>query len=243
MSQEAVEITRELLEALTSVSAATLSMQLLKRGIRNGSMIGPRPLDRTRPRAAGPAFTLRFIPMCEDIASVDSYARPGSLRQAIEEAPEGSFVVIDARGEPGAATLGDILAARLVARGAVGVVSDGPFRDVAEIRPLDLAVFSTGAVAPPSIARLVFADWQVPVGCGGVAVVPGDVIVGDEDGCIVVPRNLAAEVVRDAVEQERFERFAQMKVKGGAPVLGLYPPGDEALAAYQAWIEQGEPEL
>ena len=243
MTTETVEITQDTLDTLAAVSAATVSMQLLKRGIRNASMIGPRPLDPAGPRIAGPAYTLRFLPAREDLATLESYARPGSIRHAIEEMPPGQVVVIDARGEQGAATLGDILAARLKVRGALAVVSDGPMRDVAEIRPLGLPVFCTGAVAPPSIARLAFTGWQEPVGCGGVAVIPGDIIVADEDGAVVVPRALAAEVARDALEQERFERFVQMKVKAGAPVEGLYPPSEETLAAYQAWLEAGEPEV
>jgi regulator of RNase E activity RraA len=243
MSDAAERLAPEILEQLASVSAATLSMQLLKRGIRNASMIGPRPLDRTRPRVAGQAYTLRFLPMREDLATLESYAAPGSIREAIEQMPPGRFVVIDARGEQGAATLGDILAARLQALGAVAAVSDGPLRDVAEVRALGLTLFSTGAVAPPSIARLSFAGWQERVGCGGVAVVPGDVIVGDEDGVVVVPLALAEAVARDAIEQERFERFVQMKVKAGAPVQGLYPPNEASLAAYQTWLETGEREI
>jgi regulator of RNase E activity RraA len=242
MDAEQNMVALEVIQTLASVSGATLSMQLLKRGIRNASMIGPRPLDRTGPRVAGPAYTLRFLPLREDLATLESYAKPGSMREAIEAVPAGAFVVIDARGEQGAGTLGDILAARLRALGAVAVASDGPMRDVTEIRALDFPVFCTGAVAPPSIARLTFADWQVPIGCGKVAVIPGDILVGDEDGVVVVPRALAGEVAHDAVEQERFERFVQMKVMRGAPVQGLYPPNDETLAAYRAWLEAGEPE-
>lgn len=232
----------EVIEVLASVSTATLSMQLLKRGIRNASMIGPRPLEPGGPRVVGPAYTLRYLPLREDLATLESYADPGSVREAIEAVPAGAFVVIDARGEQGAGPLGDIFVARLQALGAVAAVSDGPMRDVAEIRPLDFPVFCTGAVAPPSIARLTFADWQVPVACGEVAVIPGDMLVGDEDGVVVVPHELAAEVARDAVEQERFERFVQMKVKRGASLPGLYPPNEETLAAYRAWLEAGEPE-
>lgn len=230
------------IEGLAAVSTATLSMQLLKRGLRNAAMIGPRPLDLKGPRVAGPAYTLRFLPGREDLATLDSYAASGAIREAIEAVPAGAFVVIDARGERGAATLGDILVARLQVLGAVAAVSDGPMRDVAEIRPLGFPIFSTGAVAPPSIARLTFADWQVPVACGGVAVIPGDILVGDEDGVVVVPRDLAEEVAGDAVEQERFERFVQMRVKKGASVHGLYPPSEQTLAAYQAWLEAGESE-
>ena len=230
----------EVIEVLASVSTATLSMQLLKRGIRNASMIGPRPLEPSGPRVVGPAYTLRYLPLREDLATLESYADPGSVREAIEAVPAGAFVVIDARGEQGAGALGDIFVARLQSLGAVAAVSDGPMRDVAEIRPLGFPVFCTGAVAPPSIARLTFADWQVPVACGEVAVIPGDMLVGDEDGVVVVPHALAAEVARDAAEQERFERFVQMKVKRGASLPGLYPPGEETLAAYQAWLEAGE---
>ena len=230
------------IEVLASVSTATLSMQLLKRGIRNASMIGPRPLDPKGPRVAGPAYTLRYLPLREDLATLESYAKPGSVREAIEAVPAGAFVVIDARGEQGAGPLGDIFVARLQTLGAVAAVSDGPVRDLAEIGPLGFPVFCSGAVAPPSIARLTFADWQVPVGCGNVAVMPGDILVGDEDGVVVVPRALAGEVARDALEQERFERFVQMKVKRGMPLLGLYPPDEQTLAAYQAWVEAGEPE-
>ena len=232
----------EVIETIASVSTATLSMQLLKRGIRNASMIGPRPLDPKGRRVAGPAYTLRFLPGREDLATLESYARPGSVREAIEAVPAGAFVVIDARGEQGAATLGDILVARLQILGAVAAVSDGPMRDVAEIRPLGFPIFCSGAVAPPSIARLIFADWQIPVACGQVAVIPGDILVGDEDGVVVVPRALAEEVARDAVEQERFERFVQIRVKNGASVQGLYPANEQTLAAYQAWLEAGEPE-
>jgi len=242
MPIEQITLAPGTLEALTAVSGATVSMQLLKRGIRNASMIGPRPLDPSQTRVAGPAYTMRFLPLREDLATLESYARPGSMRQAIEEMPPGQVVVIDARGEPGAGTLGDILAARLKALGALAVVSDGPMRDVAEIRPIGLPIFCTGAVAPPSIARLTFAGWQESVGCGGVAVIPGDVIVADEDGAVVVPRALAEEVARDAVEQERFEHYVQVRVKAGASVQGLYPPNEETLAAYQAWLEAGAPD-
>lgn len=241
MNAQTDQIAPETLEALRAVSVATITMQLLKRGIRRAAMIGPRPLDPSGPRVAGIAYTMRFLPGREDLATLESYARPGSIRQAIEELPAGAFVAIDARGEQGAGTLGDILAGRLKALGAVAVVSDGPMRDVHDIRAVGLPIFCTGAVAPPSIARLAFADWQRPIGCGEVAVVPGDVLVGDLDGVVVVPRALAAEVAEAALEQERFERYAQMKVKEGAPVQGLYPPNEETLAAYRAWLEAGEP--
>ncbi len=233
---------RELLERLERVTTATLTMQLLKRGIRHSWMRGPRALFPQTPKIVGEAYTMRFIPMREDLATPETYAKAGSIREAIEAMPPGRVVVIDSHGEQGCATLGDILAARLKALGAIGVVSDGPMRDVAEIRPLDLPIYCNGAAAPPSITGLLFAGWEQHIGCGGVAVLPGDVVVADADGAVVVPRALADEVGRDAIEQERFERFAQMRVKQGAPVLGLYPPNERTLADYEAWRAAGEPD-
>lgn len=240
MSDE-VEITPEVLAALTEVSTATLTMQLIKRGIRRSWVAGTRPLFPDIPRVAGEAFTMRFLPMREDVATRESYAKPGSLREAIEEVPAGAMVVIDARGAQGCGTLGDILAARLKARGCVGAVSDGAMRDLVEMRAVGLPVFCTGVAAPPSITELFFIDWQRPVGCGGVAVFPGDIVVADEDGAVVLPRALAAEIAADAPEQERYERFAQMRVAQGRPVLGLYPPNEESQATYERWCAAGEP--
>ena len=200
MTEQVPDLAPETMTALASVSAATVSMQLLKRGIRNCWMRGPRPLERDQPRIVGPAFTFRFLPLREDLSTLESYAKPTSIRAAIEALPAGVVVVIDARGEPGAATLGDLLVARIKMRGACAVVSDGPMRDMAEIRKLGFPLFCTGATAPPSIARLTFSGWQEPIGCGGVAVLPGDVIVGDEDGVVVLPRALDHDLARDAVE-------------------------------------------
>ncbi len=233
---------REAVARLERVTTATISMQLLKRGIRRVWMQGPRPLTADTPRISGEAFTLRFIPMREDISTLESYQAPGSLREAMEAMPAGRLVVIDARGERGCGTLGDILVARLKVRGAKGVVSDGAMRDVTDIEAVGLPVYCSGPTAPPSITGLYFAGWDVPIGCGGIAVLPGDVVVADADGAVVVPRALADEVGRDAVEQERFERYAQMRVRAGAPVLGLYPPNEQTLADYEAWRAAGEPD-
>ena len=229
------------LEALKRVTTATLTMQLLKRGLRRVAMAGPMALDAAAPRLVGEAFTLRFIPAREDISTPESYAAPDSLREALERVPAGRVVVIEARGEQGCATLGDILVARLKAKGAAGAVTDGALRDVTEIARVGLPVFAAGSAAPPSISALHFAAWEVPIGCGGVAVLPGDVVVGDGDGVVVVPRALAPEVARAALEQERFERFVQLRIEAGASVVGLYPPSEETLAQYQRWLDGGEP--
>ena len=232
----------EVVERLRGVSTATLTMVLIKLGVRTSWLRGPAPLEPIGVRVAGPAFTIRFVPGREDLSGPESYARSPSFRDAIEAAPAGSVVVIDGCGSPAGATLGDILVARLARKGVAAAVTDAPVRDADEIRAVGLPVLSAGVAAPPSIIGLAFAGFGEIVGCGGVAVRPGDVMVCDNDGAVVVPVELAAEVARAGLEQERFERFVQQRVKAGASVLGLYPPEPAALAAYEEWLEAGEPD-
>ncbi|MYF09322.1 MAG: ribonuclease activity regulator RraA [Rhodospirillaceae bacterium] len=223
-----------LIDALRGISTATLTMQLLKRGVRRSWMAGTKPLQPGGQRLAGPAFTLRFVPGREDVSTRESYAAPNSLRDAIEAMPEGVVAVIDSRGEQGAGTLGDILAGRMKKRGVAGIVSDGPMRDVAGVRAIDIPVWCNGAAAPPSIAALWFAGRQEPIGCGGVAVFPDDLVVADDDGAVVLPRALAAEIAEDGAEQEALEAWILTEIERGEPVKGLYPPDDAALARYRA---------
>ena len=223
-----------LTEALRGISTATLTMQLVKRGIRRGWMAGTRPLRPGGPRLVGPAFTLRFVPGREDISTRESYAAPNSLRDAIEDMPAGAVAVIDSRGEPGAGTLGDILAGRMKQRGVAGIVSDGPMRDIAGIRSVDIPIWCNGVAAPPSIAALWFAGWQEPIGCGGVAVFPDDIVVADDDGAVVLPQALAAGIAADGSEQEDLEAWILTEIERGEPVKGLYPPNEAALARYRA---------
>ncbi|MDE0718343.1 MAG: ribonuclease activity regulator RraA [Rhodospirillaceae bacterium] len=223
-----------MIDALRAIWTATLTMQLLKRGIRRGWMAGTKPLQPGEPRLAGPAFTLRFVPGREDVSTRESYAAPNSLRDAIEAMPEGVVAVIDSRGEQGAGTLGDILAGRMKKRGVAGIVSDGPMRDVAGVRAIDIPVWCNGAAAPPSIAALWFAGWQEPIGCGGAAVFPDDLVVADDDGAVVLPQALAAEIAEDGAEQEALEAWILAEIERGEPVKGLYPPDDAALARYRA---------
>ena len=231
----------ETLERLRTISTATLTMVLIKQGVRTSWLRGPVPLDPIENRIVGPAFTVRFVPGREDLSRPESYARSPSFRDAIEAAPAGSVVVIDGCGNPAGATLGDILVARLARKGVAAAVTDAPVRDADEVRAVGLPVLSAGVAAPPSIIGLAFAGFGEIIGCGGVAVRPGDVMVCDNDGAVVVPIELAASVAEAGVEQERFERFVQQRVKAGASVLGLYPPNDDALAAYRKWLDSGEP--
>ena len=223
-------------------STATISMQMLKRGFRNVAVNGVKPLNPAAARIVGPAYTLRYIPSREDIDKAPSPSDPpNAQRTAIEESPVGSVLVIGTEGNTRSGTLGDILALRLKVRGLAGVLSDGAMRDSPVIGKFDFPVYCAAAAAPPSMANLRPVEVQVPVGIRGVPVYPGDVIVADEDGAIVVPRHLADEVARDSFEQERLEKFVAIRVGQGHPITGTYPPNDETKKLYQAWIAAGEP--
>ncbi len=221
------------LVALAQVSTATLTTVLLKKGLRNVWLRGPRPLRPDQKRIVGRAFTLRFVPAREDLATPDSWASPRSTRAAIEAMAPGSIAVVDANGVTDAGIFGDILCARMAKRGIAGLVSDGVVRDVAGVLATGFPVWSAGVAAPPSVAGLTFVNWQEPVGCGGVAVFPDDVIVADQDGAVVVPQAMLAAVTEAAVEQEKLEEWIMAEVAGGASLPGLYPPDAAALARYE----------
>jgi regulator of RNase E activity RraA len=235
-------LSAETIKSFLYASTATVSMQMLKRGFRNTAINGARPLNPKAARLVGPAFTLRYIPGREDLDRPPTPAdSPSAQRQAIEGTPAGHVLVIGTESTTSAGTLGDILALRLKVRGVAGVLSDGAMRDTPVIGKMDFPVFCTAAAAPPSMTSLHPVETQTPVGICGVAVYPGDVIVADEDGAIVVPRHLADEVARDSFEQERLEKFVAIRVGKGTPIPGTYPPNDETRALYQAWIKAGEP--
>ncbi len=219
---------------LTAVSTATITTVLLKKGLRNVWMRGARPLRPDQPRLVGRAFTLRFIPVREDLATPESWASPKSSRAAIEAMPAGCIAVVDALGVTDAAFFGDILCARMKKRGVTALVTDGCARDVAGVLRTGFPLWCQGAAAPPSVAGLTFVGWQEPIGCGGVAVIPGDVIVADADGAVVIPAALVGEVAALAPEQERLEDWVMQEVEKGAALPGLYPPNDEAKARYAA---------
>jgi len=220
--------------ALANVTTATLTTILLKKGLRNVWIRGAFPLTSHHGRIVGRAFTVRFIPAREDLATPASWSSPKSTRAAIEEMPAGCIAVIDANGVKDAGFWGDILCARMAVRGVAGLVSDGAVRDLAGVLSTGLPVWAAGTAAPPSVAGLTFVDWQQPIGCGGVAVFPGDVIVADGDGAVVIPAALFDEVVALAVEQERLEGWIMDEVKGGAALPGLYPANAENQARYEA---------
>jgi regulator of RNase E activity RraA len=218
-------------------TTASLTAQLVKRGFRSRAISNIGPINPDTPRIFGPAYTLRYIPMREDLATGAAMADPGNpQRKAIEVMPAGHVLVADTHGLDVSGTLGDILVARLKVRGVAGVVSDGPMRDIAELENIDLPVFARGNAAPPSYASMLAADAQVPIGCGGVAVFPGDIVIGDEDGVVILPAAIAEEVARDAVEQDRLEAYVRQRIENGDSIVGVYPPNEETQAAYKAWL-------
>jgi regulator of RNase E activity RraA len=229
----------ELASALAGVSTATLTTVLLKKGLRNVWMRGPRPLRPGQPRLVGRAFTLSFVPAREDLATPAAWASPTSTRAAVEAMPGGCIAVVDARGMTDAGIFGDILCARMARRGVAGLVTDGAVRDLAGVLGTGLPVWCQGASAPPSVAALTFVGWQQPIGCGGVAVFPDDVVVVDADGAVVVPAALVGEVAEASAEQERLEGWIMQQVEGGAALPGLYPPNAENMARYEASKRKG----
>ncbi|MBX3675303.1 MAG: ribonuclease activity regulator RraA [Burkholderiales bacterium] len=224
----------KVISTLSQVTTATITTLLLKKGLRNVWMRGTRPLEPGQPRLVGPAFTLRFVPAREDLATPESWSKPISTRAAIEAMPEGCICVADAMGVADAGIFGDILCARMRKRGVAALVTDGVLRDVAGVRATGLPVWCQGAAAPPSVAGLTFVNWGEPIGCGGVAVFPDDVVVVDDDGAVLIPQAFVAEVVATAPEQERLEGWIMAEVEKGASLPGLYPPNAENKARYEA---------
>jgi regulator of RNase E activity RraA len=226
----------ETLATLRRVSTATLTTQMFKRGFRNVFMQGVRALGTYEANMVGPATTVRNIPAREDIDVSASLGNPEHpQRKAVETCKEGHVLVMDCRGDARAASGGDILMTRLMRRNAAGVVTDGGIRDAGPISKMPLPVFCAGPSAPLNIIRHHAVEIDAPIACGGVAVYPGDILVGDADGVVVLPAHLADEVAKDAAAQEELEAFLLMKIDQGAPLPGTYPPNEKTLAEYEAW--------
>lgn len=226
----------DLVQQLRGVSVATLSTALFKRGLRNTVIQGVLPVNPAAGRMVGVATTLRYIPAREDIDHLGTFAdRENAQRKVVETIPAGHVLVIDSRSDAAAASAGGILITRMARRGAAGVVSDGGFRDTPELSEMDFPVYCHRPSAPTNLTRHHAADIDLPIGCGGVAVYPGDVIVGDREGVIVIPRHLAQEVADEAVEMTLFEDYVTDRVREGASTFGLYPPSAESQQAFALW--------
>jgi len=223
-------------EALKKTSTATLTTVLFKRGLRNVFIQGVFLLNKSAPRMVGEAYTLRFIPAREDLDTLGAFEGRGHpQREAIEACPPGQVLVMDARRDASAATGGDILMTRLMVRGVAGIVTDGGLRDSPTIEKLPWPAYCTARSAPLNLVRHHAVDSQLPIGCGGVAVYPGDIVVGDGDGVVIIPSQIANEVAEEAANQTLFEDWVEDKVRAGRSIFGLYPASPETRAEFEAW--------
>ncbi len=224
-------------EQLRTVSTATIATALFKLGLRNQFIQGVQPLVKGRPTMVGEAFTLRYIPAREDLNPIAVFQdKKHPQRVAVETCPEGAVLVIDSRKDCRAASAGSILASRLMVRAAAGMVTDGGFRDAAEIAKLDFPAYHQRPSAPTNLTLHQAIDINVPIGCGDVAVFPGDVIVGDDEGVMVIPAHLADEIAEVAVKMTQYEDFVTEKVLEGRSIIGLYPLTDEVYKKeFEAW--------
>ncbi|MDB5540287.1 MAG: ribonuclease regulator RraA [Devosia sp.] len=233
----------EVREKLLKVSTATLATSLFKRGLRSQFMQGVQRLTKSDIKLVGPAYTLRYIPAREDIDVIEVFRDTRHpQRLAVETIPAGHVLVMDCRGDASAASAGSILLTRMMIRGVAGVVTDGGIRDSDNISTFALPTYCAARSAPTNLTKHHAVDLNVPVGCGTVAVFPGDILVGDGDGVIVIPAEIAAEVAEQAVQQERIEEFLAAEIAAGKPLAGIYPPNADTLERYRRASEMGDAE-
>jgi regulator of RNase E activity RraA len=233
-------LSEETREKLKGVSTASVATALYKRGLRNQFVQGVGPIGHKPVTMVGQAFTLRYIPAREDRNPITVFReRDHKQRVAVETCPEGHVLVMDARKDSRAATAGSILVTRLAKRGVAGVVSDGGVRDAAGIGELDMPAYFACASAPTNLTLHEAIDINVPISCGDAAVFPGDVMLGDGDGVMVIPAHLVEEIAEECFGMEAYEDFVLEQVNEGAGIIGLYPATDEEnIAKYNTWREQ-----
>ncbi|MFW0794816.1 hypothetical protein AAFP30_13475 [Gordonia sp. CPCC 205515] len=238
------ELDEQIRAKLLRVGSANVANVLLARGFRNVMMLGLAPLADSQEQLVGPAYTLRFIPAREDLDSMANYGRDDNKhRRAIEECPSGAVLVIDAGGSTAASSMGDMMATRLRYRGVSGVVTDGGYRDSAAIAETGLPCYQQRNAPPATPIALHPIALDEPVGCAGVAVYPGDVLVGDRDGVVVIPRDLVAEVADAALDAVEYEEFAAGHIARGRSILGLFPATPDSRTEYDEWVAAGRPEM
>ena len=238
------KVSKKVLDQLRRVSTPTITTQLLKNhGLHNVSLRGVLPVDPELPRFAGPAYTLRYMPLREDLLEEQWMSHPRNLMTpAVEDIPEGAVMVMDAGGRNDVGILGGNILMRLKVRGVEAAVTDGGMRDIPEIEEIGFPVCCTAAAAPPSFTKLMLVELQCPVTVGGVPIFPGDIIVGDGEGTVAVPAAMAKSVAEGGLAMDHLEGWVQRRLAEGEKLPGLYPPDEKRMAEYQAWVEAGEPE-
>ena len=234
---ETIDLPSDTLALLAKASTASVATLLFKRGYHNAYVQGALPLNADVGTMVGPAYTLRYIPTRPDTDPLDAFREPDHpQRVAVENCPEGAVLVMDCRQDASAASAGSILLTRCQIRGVAGVVSDGGIRDARGAAALDMPVFAAKPSAPTNLTKHHAVDIGLPIACGGVAVYPGDIVMGDADGVMIIPRHLVAEIAIETVEMELFEAFVLEQVNAGASIRGLYPPTDpDTLIRFAAW--------
>ena len=232
-----IAVSDEIFEKLRHFSVATIATALFKRGLRRQVVQDVRPVKAKGRNMVGPAFTLRYMPAREDRNELSVFRNPEHpQRHAIETCPPGHVLVMDSRKEATQASAGDILITRLMVRGGAGVVTDGGFRDAMRIGGLDMPCYHSRPASPTNLTNNEAIDINVPIGCGDAPVFPGDIVVGDDDSVIIVPRHLAAEIANEATEMTAYEDFVVEQVRGGATIIGLYPATkEENLERFARW--------
>lgn len=234
-------LTTETREKLSKISTATITTCLFKRGLKNQFLQNVKPLKKSKSNMVGEAFTLRYIPAREDLNPINIFEDPKHpQRVAVEQCPKGAVLIMDSRKDARAASAGSILVSRLMKRGVSGVVTDGGFRDSAEIADLNIPSYHQRPSAPTNLTLHQAIDINVPIACGDVAVFPGDILVGDDDGVVVIPSEIADKVVSECIEMTIFEKFVLEKVNNSESIIGLYPPTNNAtLVEFESWKKKG----
>lgn len=238
------KVSKAVLKKLRQVSTPTITTQLMSRhGLHNVSLRNVLPLNPGQPRFAGPAYTLRYLPLREDLHPQQYLSHKDNLMTPIvEDIPQGAVMLMDANGRNDVGILGGNILMRLSVRGVAAAVTDGGMRDIPEIRELAMPVCATAYAAPPSFAKLMLVDSQRPVACGGVTVFPGDIIVGDDEGVVAVPAAYAKSVAESGLAQDHVEGWVNRRLAKGDAMPGLYPPNEKAMKDYEKWVKAGEPD-
>lgn len=236
-------VSPQVIERLKNSSSGSLTTELFRRGLKQCFLVGIKPLNADHARFAGEAYTMRFIPTREDIdtyATLTPHSNPNNLQwDGVEQIQSGQVLVIDSRNDPSAASAGNILMTRMMVKGVAGAVTDGSFRDGMEISAMPFPAYARDVVASTRLSVHHVADLNVPISCAGVAVYPGDIIVGDGDGITVVPRHMAEDVAAACEERDKLEAYLAMRIEAGEGLYGVYPPSEQTLADYAVWVAAG----